>query len=188
METILFKPKDVKRFFNALSKQNRFSNKNRPNQQCDQTVFVRRTLNKWFSSKFYKLIREDCLGVLNYQYIYISNISFRLGWGTEIIVYYINASKSFKDKKDYGIGLGDILNSMKISICLFDYRLVDFINSIRVWIVYSIYSRRVRVKFILSYLYHTNCSFSSSVSSRKGATQLLIFSLKLEGMFSQLTQ
>lgn len=99
METKLFTTEQVKRFFNILESKERAQcerykgiDKANPNRvPCEKEIFVDRTINKWFNSKYLILFREnERLGTEYKNYIFISSISYRLGWGEEIEISYFD--------------------------------------------------------------------------------------------------
>lgn len=108
----LFEKKQVKKFFDILSKMDRgYSiderkqiykgyDKNNPDiVKCQKEVFVNRTVNKWLKDKFLKLYKEDEYTNIEYiQYLSISRIEYNLGWGDVLkisILDYINPHDFF---------------------------------------------------------------------------------------------
>jgi hypothetical protein len=101
METLLFDSEKVKKFFDILSRLNRHQeerykgyDKNNPNfTPCEKEVFVKRTIKKWYSGKYFVWYRKsEQTGVYYKCFVSVSNIMFYLGYGDEIEVYYYDYS------------------------------------------------------------------------------------------------
>jgi len=78
----------AKRFIEVFQKLNRCVSPYRKRRECQKEIFIRRTLNKWFSGKYFEVILEEGTGFFKEdyseilvpvkRYVYISNISFAL--------------------------------------------------------------------------------------------------------------
>lgn len=100
MNTVLFNPEDIKRWFDALDQYDTHVDSKYANQRSAREVFIHRTLNKWFAGKYFKIIREDSVGLLSYQFITVVNIKLVLDWSIcKINVNYIDAAKPFIKNK-----------------------------------------------------------------------------------------
>lgn len=91
--TKLFTTKKVKKYFDILLKLNRNScnwykgwNKLNPNSiPCQHEVFIKRTISKWFTGKYFIIYKNS-----HKQFIYTSNICFSYGYTDGIRVCFIN--------------------------------------------------------------------------------------------------
>ena len=114
METAkLFTVEQIKRWFNLLLEKERHQterykgyDKNNPHiTPCSQEVFIKRTLNKWFSGKYLVLYSvNENTGIQYKRYIYIGSIRHRLGYGDDLSINII----------DYA-DLSNVWNTLKIS-------------------------------------------------------------------------
>lgn len=113
METKLFTTEQIKRFFDKLYSKGRnccelykgIDKLNPDRTPCEKEVFVNRTLKKWFSGKYVILFQEDEQSGIEYKrYIYLSHISYALGYNDDLAVYYLDFARPY-----------DIWNNMKIS-------------------------------------------------------------------------
>lgn len=103
----------VKRFFNSLSTKGRH-NEPRYDNKCEKQILTERVLNKYFSGRYFRIIRYNALGSPYWMYIFVCGVRFQLGWGDKIEVYYTSASNLAKDNEDYGMGLGNIFQSLRL--------------------------------------------------------------------------
>lgn len=102
LNTLLFNPEKVKKFFKILSRLGRSVEKRykgyiyKDSSPCERQVFVNRTLNKWFNNPHLILYRtSEQTGVEYKQYITILNISYKLSWGVEIDVMIYDYTKPY---------------------------------------------------------------------------------------------
>ncbi len=89
--------KQAKRFLESFQKLNRCSSSYRKRRACQKEVFIRRTLDRWFSGKYFEVILEEGTGFFEEaetgfdndvkeitipvrRYVYIGKISFALNW------------------------------------------------------------------------------------------------------------
>lgn len=110
----LFKKENVKRFFQALESKGRNCeprykgwDKNNPHiEYCERTVFVRRLAKKFLQSKYIKIYdTENNL----FKFIFVSKIDYRLDYGCNIEVWYLDYSRldlGFQTKK---LDSGDVI-------------------------------------------------------------------------------
>jgi hypothetical protein len=85
----------TKRFLDIFQKLSRLVSPYRKRRECQKEVFIRRTLNKWLSGKYFEVILEEGTGFFKdagtgfddevkeimipvKRYVYISDISFTL--------------------------------------------------------------------------------------------------------------
>lgn len=86
MGTRLFRPEDVKRFFDRLYSMGRMSCK-RYDKRCEREVFVRRTVSKYLKGYFVVLYTQDENTGLTYKrYVSINNIRYALDYGNNLEV------------------------------------------------------------------------------------------------------
>jgi hypothetical protein len=91
----MFEKQKVDKFFSILSKMGRivekrytgYDKESSTQNFCEKEIFVRRTVNKWFKSKFFIWYRKsDQFGILYKSYVSVTNISYNLGWGEQLII------------------------------------------------------------------------------------------------------
>lgn len=88
----------LQKFFDILSKLNRSCSNYRKDKKCNREIFIRRTLNKWISGKYFEVILNEKTGFTKFvgafdseditiprkNYVYIMSIEFGLGWSDYI--------------------------------------------------------------------------------------------------------
>ena len=107
----LFNHKDVRKFFDILERLGRgtekrykgFDKLNPDYSPCEKEVFVKRTISKWFKGKHLIYFSKEKYGEYIKQYLYITKVSYYLGWGEEIEVGVLDYSRPY-----------DIFNSKKV--------------------------------------------------------------------------
>jgi hypothetical protein len=111
----LFNSERVKDFFTLLSSFGRSveSRYSAQYESCEKQVFVKRALKPLCG--YYKIVRKDGFGNLYWQYICVVRIEYALHWRDQIHVYYLDASKMLKNKKEYGLGCGNFLDRFNFS-------------------------------------------------------------------------
>lgn len=101
MTTKLFTTKQVKTWFNLFSDKERhqtkrykgYDNSNPDRTLCEQEVFIKKTLKKWFSGKYLVLYQvNEITGVQYKNYLFIGGIVHSLGWNDEVTVYALDYS------------------------------------------------------------------------------------------------
>lgn len=108
METKLFTTEQVKDFFNRLDKMGRVCEE-RYNKRCEREVFVRRAL-RFLRKKHIILYEQDkSTGLQFKKYISINNISFALGYGSDLTVYYYDYSRPAKVYNEMTVSHNDAL-------------------------------------------------------------------------------
>ena len=101
----LFNKEILRKYFDILYRldrtcQSHYKGRDKLNpdkEPCQQDVFVQRTLRKWLSGKYYKIV--DTTDTPKYAYIALGGVSFYYGYGEEIQIVIIRASGGFEVKK-----------------------------------------------------------------------------------------
>lgn len=101
-----------------------YPNENRPNGVSDKEVFLKRTLNKWFSGKYIEYIKTKEKSPTLYNilierkaYAYISSISYKKHFfSTNIIINLKDATSSFCSYTDNLFSESEVYN--------FEYKLI----------------------------------------------------------------
>lgn len=137
----LFKPEEVKYFFDRLSNLGRSVTDYYPRQECQRQVFVRRVLKKRFVGKYFLWIENKDTGFSRYDtgsithkqksYIKITKLDFGLGHNDYIAVSYNNASTPYAFLNYFKIYYNEAINLEAVEISkdkydeiynLFDYK------------------------------------------------------------------
>ncbi|MHA1483127.1 MAG: hypothetical protein ACTSQA_06795 [Candidatus Heimdallarchaeaceae archaeon] len=127
----LFTSVQVSKFFHILWKLERFNAKyykgiyGGDHEPCQKDVFIRRTVNKWFSGKCYKQLEAVKTGISitsdvgfgrskpvmseQVRYIKITSIRFNYGHGDDFTVSYRDASKPSELFKGFKLGHNESL-------------------------------------------------------------------------------
>ena len=127
----LFETEQVKKWWESLNKANRGIPIGSVNTRCEKERLVKRTLNKWFAGKYYCWIENVDTGfetvdnkgdreTIYYKkktYICITGVSYVLGWGEKIVVFYIDAANHVKFNTKLELGYNELirLEGMEIS-------------------------------------------------------------------------
>lgn len=88
----------LNKFFDILNKLNRAQSSYRKDKLCNREIFIRRTLNKWFTGKYLEIIKSEKSGFQKWigpydledihinkkKYIRIILCEYYLGWTTSI--------------------------------------------------------------------------------------------------------
>ena len=96
------------KFFDILSHLDRSCSKYRKDKRCNREIFVRRTINKFLSGKYFEVILKEKtglkkrIGFYDYEdiylnrknYLYIVSVEFGLGYSDYINITSINANSS----------------------------------------------------------------------------------------------
>jgi hypothetical protein len=108
-DTLLFSSKQVRRYFDVLARQDRACCF-RYNNRCGREIFVKRTLNKWFTGKYVILYAISKITDLQYkQYILVYNVEFGLGYSDYLNIFYIDCAQP-TEYKTISLYYNDVLN------------------------------------------------------------------------------
>jgi hypothetical protein len=124
----------VRKFFNILYRLDRTCQKqykgadplNPDSAWCQQEVFVRRTVDKWFHGKCFKLrqmmetgfwtpmegLHSNPIKLPQYRYIRINRIAYMLGYGQEIEVRISDATKPVSITEAFSLNHNETLGLM----------------------------------------------------------------------------
>ena len=95
-DTKIFTPEKVSKFFGILRRLKRstcdwykgYDEEHHDYAFCQQEIFIKRTIYKWFSRKYITLYNEQYK-----RFIFIIYIEYKLGYSQDIGVYYIDAAQ-----------------------------------------------------------------------------------------------
>lgn len=129
----LTKKYNFKKFWEYLNRQCRYNSK-WDESRTDQDVFIRRTLQKWFTNKYFRIEVENWGDYsqkeihLHTEYIFIEYIRFGFARATQIVFYYKHPHST--KTKEIRIGYNDFIG-LRIVEAEADFRILQKFYPIR---------------------------------------------------------
>lgn len=122
---------NVKEYIRRLEMQDRYTSK-WDELRTDQAVFIQRTLNKWFSEKYFRIEIESRDSEYIYtstKYVYIHYIRFGYNYGTKIVFYYTEPHST--NIQEIRMHYNDFCNIIGIQEAESDFRILQKFYPIR---------------------------------------------------------